>query len=78
MTRDRKPDALAEIPRRIERARETQAAVALLRRDPSLENVAALHRLHAEHLREDDDPESAARAEARAKRAESRSRREIS
>jgi hypothetical protein len=56
--------------RRIRRARETRAAVELLRADPNLENVAAFHRLHAQHLRELGDLEGAAQAEARAKHAE--------
>jgi hypothetical protein len=64
-------DADAQVQRRIERAKETQAALARVNADPSRENIAALHRLHADHLREDGDPEGAARAEARAKRAES-------
>jgi hypothetical protein len=52
------------------RVKETQVALAQVKVDPSPENVAALHRLHAEHLREDGDPAGAARAEERAKRAE--------
>ena len=59
-----------ETKRRIERAQETQAAVARVRDDPSPGNIAALHRVHASHLREDGDPAGAARAEARALRAE--------
>jgi hypothetical protein len=56
--------------RRIKRSQETLAAIERLRSDASPENAAALHRLHAEHLREDGDPAGAARAEERAKRAE--------
>jgi len=65
-------DVVALTQRRIERARETQAAIAQVQADPSLENVAALHRLHASHLREDGDLAGAERAEARAKRAEAK------
>lgn len=54
---------------RIKRARETRAAVD--RTDPSSENEAALHRLHARHLRVHRDFAGAVRAEARAKQAES-------
>jgi hypothetical protein len=57
--------------RRIERARETRAALDRFELDPSLESIAALHSLHAEHLREDGDLQGAAEAEARAKRVES-------
>jgi hypothetical protein len=56
--------------RRIRQARETQAAVARITADRSAENVTALHRLHARHLRENGDPEGAAEAEARALRVE--------
>ena len=56
--------------RRIERAKETQAALAQVEVDPSPKSIAALHRLHAEHLREDDDLEGAAQAEARARHVE--------
>ena len=59
-----------EIENRIRRAKETQAAAALVLENPSWENVAALHRLHARHLLEEGDPAGAARAEARAERAE--------
>ena len=59
-----------EIQHRIRRAKETQAATALVLADPSRENIAALHRLHAAHLSEDGDPVAAARAEARAERVE--------
>jgi len=63
-------DVLASTQRRIERARETLAALATLNADPTPENVAELHRVHAKHLREDGDLERAARAEDRAKHAE--------
>jgi len=63
-------DVAAVARRRIERAQETEAALAELEVDPGLENVAALHRLHARHLREDGDLEGAARAEERAERVE--------
>ena len=63
-------EGVAPAQRRVARAKETQAALALVTADPSPENVAALHRLHAEHQREDGDLEGAARAEARAKRTE--------
>lgn len=56
---------------RIKRARETRAAVDRIRTDPSPENEAALHRLHARHLRVHRDFAGAVRAEARAKQAES-------
>jgi hypothetical protein len=58
---------------RIERARETQAALERVRAQPSPANTAALHRLHAQHLREDGDLAAAAEAEARAAHAESTS-----
>jgi hypothetical protein len=56
--------------RRIRQARETQAALAQLGADPSAANIAALHRLHAQHLRENGDLAGAAKAEARAERVE--------
>ena len=59
--------------RRIQRAHETQVALARLEEDPSPENVAALHRLHAVHLREDGDLVGAKKAEARAMNAEGKS-----
>jgi len=59
-----------DIQRRIARAEETKAALARVTAERSTENVAAFHRLHAEHLREDGDPEGAKRAEARADRVE--------
>jgi hypothetical protein len=69
------PDPVAQTQRRIERAEETKAAIARVQADPSPDNIAALHRLHAQHLREDGDPEGASRAEERAKHAEPRTRR---
>jgi hypothetical protein len=62
-----------KIRRRIARARETQAMLARVRADPSPANVAALHRLHADHLREDGDHGGAERAESRAERARAES-----
>jgi len=56
--------------RRMERAERRQAVVARVKADPSPENIAALHRLHAEHVREEGDLAAAARAEERARRAE--------
>jgi hypothetical protein len=58
------------VKRRLERAEETKAALTQVQRNRSAETVAALHRLHARHLREDGDLAAAARAEARAHRAE--------
>ncbi len=52
--------------RRIKRAQETRIALALIADDPSPQNIAALHRLHAAHEREDGKLASAAKAEARA------------
>jgi hypothetical protein len=63
-------DVVPTAQKRIERARETQAALAKLNVDPSPENVAALHRVHAKHLREDGDLARARQADLRAKRAE--------
>jgi hypothetical protein len=63
-------DVAAQPRRRIERAKETQAAIARVQANPSPENIAALHRLHAQHLREMGDLERAALAEERAKRVE--------
>ena len=54
--------------RRIRHARETRAAVARITADRSPENIAALHRLHADHLRENGDLAGAAEADARAER----------
>jgi hypothetical protein len=68
-------EVAAKAQRRIERSRETQAALANVNADPSPENVAALHRVHARHLREDGDLEGAARAEIRAKHAEAMAQR---
>jgi hypothetical protein len=70
LVRSTMDEVAAQAQRRIKRARETQAALAKINVDPSPENVAALHRVHAKHLREDGDREGAARAEARAKHAE--------
>jgi hypothetical protein len=50
------------IKARIRRARETVAMVDVLRQESSYENVAALHELHARHLREMGDHERAKRA----------------
>jgi hypothetical protein len=58
--------------RRIRRARETRAALELLFRDRSAENVAALHELHASHCRELGDEDGAVRAQGRAKRTRQR------
>jgi hypothetical protein len=68
-------DVVAQAQKRIEHAKKTQAALARVENHPSPENLAALHRLHTEHLREDGDHEGAARAEARAKHAESMTQR---
>ena len=54
--------------RRIRHARETQAALNRIMADRSPENVAALHRLLARHLREDGDHARAVEADARAER----------
>lgn len=54
--------------RRIRQARETRAALARIEADRSPENIAAYHRLHARHLRENGDLAAAAEAEARAAR----------
>lgn len=59
-----------EPARRIRQARETQDALARIESDRSSENIAALHRLHARHLRENGDPAGATQADARAERAE--------
>jgi hypothetical protein len=55
---------------RIQRAKETQTALAKALADPSPENAAALHRVHAKHLLEDGDLDGATQAEVRAKHAE--------
>ena len=60
--------------KRIRQARETRAAIARVEADPSPENIAGLHRLHAAHLREDGDGAGAAEADARAERVEARAR----
>jgi hypothetical protein len=54
--------------RRIRQARETRAALARIEADQSRVNIAALHRLHARHLRENGDLAGAAEAETRAAR----------
>ena len=59
--------------RRSRRAKETQDALTQVQIDPSPENVAALHRLHADHQREDGNLAGAEDAEARAKRVEASS-----
>ena len=51
---------------RIQRARETLAVLDRLFRERSAESIAALHELHASHLRELGDESGAARAEQRA------------
>jgi hypothetical protein len=56
--------------RRIRQARETRAALARINANRSSQNIAALHRIHARHLRENGDPAGAAEAEARAERVE--------
>lgn len=66
-------DARKDRLKRIRRARETRAAIERLRADPSPENEAAFHRLHAQHLREHGDLEGAAQADTRAERAETAS-----
>jgi hypothetical protein len=63
-------EVAASARRRIRRARETQAALARVNADPSPENIAALHRVHARHLREDGDLAGAAQADARAQHAQ--------
>lgn len=63
---------------RIRRARETLAILDQLLREPNAQNVAALHELHARHLREQGDDEGAARADERAARARSRAHRATS
>ena len=57
---------------RIRRARETLAILDLLVREPTAENVVALHELHARHLREQGDDDGAGRADERAAHARSR------
>jgi hypothetical protein len=64
------------IKRRLARAEETKVVVAQVRANRTPETVAALHRTHAKHLREDGDLAGAAEAEARAKRAEDRLRKD--
>lgn len=65
--------AESEIERRLRRSQETIAAVGRVRVNPTPENAAALHRLHAAHLREDGDLDGAVEAEARADRADAAS-----
>ena len=61
---------------RIRQARETLAAIDRISgQPPSVENVIALHELHARHLRELGDEEGAARADERADHARALSRR---
>jgi hypothetical protein len=55
--------------RRIRHARETNDALGRIWREPTAANVAALHELHAAHLRELGDEPGAARADERAGRA---------
>lgn len=55
--------------RRIRHARETTAALARMRSAPKPENTVAFHELHARHMHELGDEESAARAAKRADRA---------
>ena len=59
---------------RIEAARETQEALERIRRDanPTADDIAALHELHAAHERQHGRIERAEEAEARAERARSR------
>ncbi len=52
--------------RRIRHARETTAALARMRSDPKSESIFAFHELHAHHMHELGDEESAARAAKRA------------
>jgi hypothetical protein len=58
---------------RVARARETLAALRVLEENPSRENIAAFHELHAQHLREDGEFELAVRADARARAVRQRS-----
>lgn len=58
--------------KRIRHARETQAALARIEAERSPENIAALHRLHADHCRENGDFAGAAEAEARAERVDAK------
>jgi hypothetical protein len=55
--------------RRIRHARQTAAALERVLCDPTPANIAALHELHAHHLRELGDEAGAARAVERAKNA---------
>jgi hypothetical protein len=56
--------------RRIERDDEAQTATDRVRANPTRANFAALHRVHADHLREDGEHASAAQADARAEHLE--------
>lgn len=58
---------------RIQRARETLAALERIARERSADSVCAFHELHARHLRELGDEDGAARAEERAERERQRS-----
>jgi len=53
---------------RIRHANETLAALDLISRERSAGNIAALHELHARHMRELGDEAAAARALERAER----------
>lgn len=55
--------------RRIRHAKETIAALEQVWHEPTPANVAALHELHASHLRETGDEAAAARADERAEHA---------
>jgi hypothetical protein len=59
---------------RIQRARETLAALDSVLRERSAESIASLHDLHARHLRELGDEAGAVRAEQRAARTRADSR----
>jgi hypothetical protein len=50
---------------RIRRARETAAVLERVLREPTPENIVALHELHALHSRELGDKDAAARADER-------------
>ena len=60
-------DVEERIEARLERARQTLAMMELLREQPSHENIAAFHELHARHLRELGEDERADRADGRAR-----------
>jgi hypothetical protein len=63
-------EAMTTARRRILWARETYAALVRVASNPTPENIAAPHRLHATHLREMGDPVLAEIADARAQRVE--------